>query len=156
MAISITLLEYLEWKGVDYEIVEHPRTHSSMQTAEVAHVPGDSLAKGVVLEDERGYLMAVLPATHRIQLGRLHHKYNRQLGLATEDEIAGLFNDCDTGAIPPVGDAYGFDVVIDDSLTDSEEIFFEAGDHTDLVHVSGADFRELMSNADHDRFSRHV
>ena len=156
MAISITLLEYLEWKGVNYEIIEHPRTHSSMQTAQVAHIPGDQLAKGVVLEDERGFLMAVLPATHRIQLGKLHHKYNRQLGLATEREITGLFNDCDTGAIPPVGNAYGFDVVVDDSLGNSDDVFFEAGDHTDLVHVSGDDFRELMSNADRDTFSRHV
>ncbi len=156
MAIPITLLEYLEWKGVDYELIEHPHTSSSMKTAESAHIPGDQLAKGIVLEDENGYLMAILPATHRLELSKIHRQFNRRLGLVTEQELGDLFTDCDEGAVPPVGEAYGFDVVMDDSLANCSDIYFEAGDHTDLVHVSGNDFRCLMADAKHGQFSRHI
>ncbi len=156
MAIAITLLEYLEWKGVDYDILKHPHTYGSLQTAEMAHVPGDQVAKCVVLEDDKGYLMAVLPATHHLELGKLHWQLDRHLGLATEKELGDLFGDCETGAIPPVGEAYGFDVIVDDSLMDSNDIYFEAGDHRELIHVSGFDFMNLLPGAEHGSFSRHI
>lgn len=156
MAMSLSLLEYLEWEGVDYEVLHHRRTSCSTETAEVAHIPGDQLAKCVVLEDENGYVMAVLPATHRVELGKLHRQLDRRLGLATEGELEELFKDCDIGAIPPVGNAYGYDTVLDDSLKKCSEIYFEAGDHADLVHISGEDFRTLMAGAKHGHFSRHL
>lgn len=156
MAISLALLEYLEWAGVDYDVVSHSPTNNSMRTAEAAHVPGDRLAKGVILKDNDGYLMAVVPSTHRVQLGKLQKQLHRQLGLATEEEVASLFDDCESGAVPPVGEAFGYDVVIDDSLYSCPDIYFEAGDHKKLVHLNGQDFKGMMTNAPHGRFSRHV
>lgn len=156
MGIAITLREYLDRSGVRYDVVEHPHTYSASETAQVSHIPGDQLAKSVVLEDEDGYLMAVIPATHRVEIGKLHKQLHRQLGLATEHELELLFDDCETGAVPPIGQAYGLDVVVDDAIVENPDIYFEAGDHRDLVHVSGEDFRALMNNAGHGRFSHHV
>jgi Ala-tRNA(Pro) deacylase len=156
MGIALTLREYLDRSGIQYDVLEHPYTYSASETAQVTHIPGDQLAKSVVLEDEDGYLMAVIPATHRVEIGKLHKRLNRQLGLATEHELELLFDDCETGAVPPIGQAYGLDVVVDDAITENPDIYFEAGDHTDLIHVSGEDFRALMGNALHGRFSHHV
>lgn len=156
MAIAITLREYLDQEGINYHLVEHPYTDRSTETAKVAHVPGDQLAKSVVLGDENGYLVAVLPATHHLDLGMLHRQLHRRLGLATEQELAALFDDCDVGAVPPVGEAYGLEVVVDECLSDCPDVYFEAGDHTDLVHVSGEDFQDLMTDARHGHFSRHT
>lgn len=155
MAIAITLKDYLETEGVSYDLIEHPYTVSSMRAAKEAHVPGDELAKAVVLFDGEVYIMAVVPATHHIQLGKLRQKYQRHLSLAEEKELTGLFADCSVGAIPPVGKAYDMDVIFDDTLNDCQDVYFEAGDHTDLVHVTGQDFRVLMGNASHGEFSRH-
>jgi len=156
MGIAITLQEYLDREGVHYELVEHPYTGNSMHAAEAAHVPGDLVAKSVVLEDDQGYLMAVVPATHRVALGKVHRELDRMLGLATEDEVAHIFSDCDRGAAPAVGQAYGMDVMVDDRLLAREEVYFEAGDHRDLVHVRGDDFRSLMHDARHGQISRHI
>ena len=98
MAMAITLREYLTQTRVPYDVVSHPYTSNSMQTAEVAHIPGDQLAKSIVLEDEKGYLMVVVPATHRIDLNRLQQQFNRHFEFATEEEVADLFDDCDLGA----------------------------------------------------------
>ncbi|MHA1545381.1 MAG: YbaK/EbsC family protein [Alphaproteobacteria bacterium] len=68
-------------------------------------------------------------------------------------EISALFRDCDTGAIPPVGAACGLKVVVDENLEGHEDIYFEGGDHRALVHLSGAEFHQLMGKTRHERFS---
>lgn len=156
MSMSTTLKRYLHDQGVDYEVIYHPQTLTSMATAEQAHVPGDQLAKSVILEDEQGYLMAVIPATHKLELGTLKWQFNRRLGLATEQELGELFVDCETGSCPALGQAFGLNVVMDDSLSAYNDIYFETGDHTALVHVRGADFEQLMSGARRGYFSWHL
>lgn len=156
MAMAMTIKEYLENSGVEYEILEHPHSVCSMRTAFEAHVSGEDIAKAVVLHDEDGYMMAVVPATHKVQLGKLSKQYNRYLSLADEKELAYLFSDCSDGAIPPIGKAYGIDVIYDDQLNHCDDVYFEAGDHTDLIHISGEAFRSLMQGMDHGIFSRHI
>ena len=156
MSISAKLATYLERLGLNYELLEHPYSNTSMMTAQLAHIHGDQLAKGVILEDEDGYLMAVVPSTHRLQLGVLHNMMHRRLGLATEWELGALFADCELGAVPAAGDAYGMQMIVDDSLSAQEDVYFEAGDHSALVHMRGADFRTLMAHAEHGRFSQHT
>jgi Ala-tRNA(Pro) deacylase len=67
-----------------------------------------------------------------------------------------MFDDCAEGAIPPLGDAYGYEVILDNSLASLSDVYFEAGSHTDLVHLSGNDFRALMSNAVQGVFSQPI
>ncbi len=156
MAIAITLQEYLDKSGIEYNVLPHTHTETSLDTAHTTHIPPEQVAKSVILEDEDGYLMAVIPASHHIELGQLSHQLERRLGLATEDELAGLFSDCDLGAIPPIGEAYHMEVVMDDSLQQCPDIYFEAGDHTDLIHVRGPAFQQLMQHAYHGHFCRPI
>lgn len=153
MTIARALRDYLDEHHVLYDLVDHPASSDSMHTAAAAHVHGDSLAKAVVLEDDSGYLMAVLPSTRHVHLGLLHRQFERSIGLATEDEIGTLFADCDPGAIPPVGAAYGIETIVDDTLSEQPDIYFEAGDHHTLVHLSGSEFIELMKGAEQGSFS---
>lgn len=156
MAIASTIEEFLKSHGVAYDLIRHPRSVSSMRTAQVAHIPGDQLAKSVLLEDEDGYLLAIIPSTHRIDLGKLHHQLNRRMGLAIEKEVTELFSDCDPGAIPAIGAAYRIDTIIDESLLQQADVYFEAGDHEALVHVKGPAFGAMMTGAAHGRFTHHV
>jgi Ala-tRNA(Pro) deacylase len=156
MVMAITLQHYLDGLGVDYEIVAHPYADNGLDTAECAHIPPDKLAKSIMLEDEGGYLMAVCPASRRIKLGQLYRETNRRLEFADETELADMLGDCALGAVPPVGELYGVDVVVDTELFMQPDVYFEAGDHVDLVHVSADNFQKLMSNAEHASFSKPV
>ena len=156
MSIPVTLLHYLDRCGVKYDVLKHRPTQNSMKTAEVAGVSGENIAKSVILEDDSGYLMAVVPATHHVELGLLSRQLNRHLGLATEKELSQLFNDCDPGAVPPIGQAYGVDVILEDCLSDCSDIYFEAGDHAELIHMRGEDFQRLMQGSNHGQFSHHI
>ena len=155
MAIAPRVKWYLESRGVEYELLAHPHTISSQETVEAAHVPGERMAKSVVLQDERGYLIAVLPATHRIALRELAEQLERHLELASEQELGRIFQDCEVGAVPPLGGAYGIPTIVDDALMNAPDIYFEAGDHEDLVHLRGVEFLSLLRGAQHGRFSRH-
>jgi len=154
MAIAMTVSNYLAEHGVDYDILSHPHTSTSGESAELAHVPGTRLAKSVVLQDDQGYLMVVLPSNRKVDLGELHRQTRRNLGLVTESELGSLFMDCEVGALPALGPAYGIETVVDDALAEQSEIYFEAGDHEQLIHVSAETFSHLLGEmAWHGRFS---
>lgn len=153
MTIANRLKDFIDGKGIPYDTVAHHRTSTSRQAAIAAHVPGSIMAKSVVVHHELGYAVAVVPSTHRIELGTLQDVMDKRLGLASEDEMISLFNDCDTGAIPPIGAAYNVPVIVDESLGDATDVYFEGGDHKTLVHVSGKDFRNLTMGAYQARFS---
>jgi Ala-tRNA(Pro) deacylase len=90
----------------------------------------------------------VLPATYKLKIGELHaFTGRRHLRLVSEEELAGLFKDCELGAVPALAAAYGLEAVWDESLALSSTLYFEGGDHQSLVRVSGADFRKMMGNA---------
>ena len=153
MAIASKVQEYLSRRGMQYDVLTHPHSHTSLETAHLAHVPGHALAKSVVLEDDFGYLMAVLPADQHVQLGKLSKELSCRLRLATEGELKRMFDDCEPGAIPSLGAAYGLRMIVDDSLADEAEIYFEAGDHEQLIQMSGSDFMALMEGAGRANFS---
>ena len=154
MPIAARLKWFMDSRGVSYDLVHHSPTSTSLGSANAAHLPRERVVKGVVLEDERGYLVAVLPASHRISLRDLQEQLGRGLELASESELGALFADCDPGAVPPFGTAYGIPTVVDDSLMNLPEVWFEAGDHEELVHVKGLAFLSLLTGARHGRFSR--
>ncbi len=156
MAISGTLRNYLTELGIEYDLVVHPRTASSMRTAQAAHVSGERIAKAVVLAEDEGYLMAILPATHRLQFGWIRKDLSHNAGLAAELELKKLFRDCEVGAIPACGAAFDLKMMVDEQLVEQPEIYFEAGDHEHLVHLSGAEYRKLIQGAERGRISRHV
>ena len=155
MAMSITLRNYLESFGIQYQLVSHPRTLSSSRTAEASKVSGRKLAKAVVVEsdDNKSYVV-VIPATHRVDLGELRHQFGHMVHLADEESLARSFHDCDRGAVPAAAQAFGLPVLVEECLLDVDEVFFEAGDHTALVRMSGPDFEYLMSQAGQGHFSR--
>jgi len=156
MAIATTLQEYLESRGIAYDVVEHPHTDSAMRAAEAAHVPGDQVAKPVLLGDDHSYLLAVIPATHRLELDRLNQMLARSLEVLPEEEIEATFSDCERGAIPAIGEAYGVDVVIDPSLVHQSDVYFESGDHEHLIHMNGEAFRGLMEHVPRAHVSHHL
>lgn len=156
MSIAASVKEYLDKNHIEYDVVRHPRTESSMQTAEMAHIKGDQLAKSVLLEDESGYVLAIIPSTHHVELDRISDQLERDLELATETEISSLFQDCARGAIPVLGPAYKIPTIVDDDLMLQPDIYFEAGDHEALVHLTGHQFRQMVSEMEHGHLSRHL
>ena len=156
MGMSITLRDYLESMGMQFELVEHPRTMCSSETVRVAHIPAAKLAKSVVVEDENGCIAVVVPANLHVGLRVLTKALGRHFCLATEEELIDLFSDCERGAVPAAAQAFGMAVLVDERLLDCDDVYFEAGDHKELVHMSCEEFKSLIAQAGHGRFSLYA
>lgn len=154
--MATTLRNYLKHCGIDYEEVRHPREVTMSRVAERAHIHGRKLAKAVLIKSDSGYSLAVVPSTCRVDLAHLSDLMHERLGLATEKEVEARFRDCEPGALPPLGEPYGMKVFLDDALFDQPDIYFEAGDHRTLIHMSGQDFTRLMDGAGHGRIATHM
>lgn len=154
MAIARTLRSYLERHDVPYDLVHHAHTESALDSAFSAHVPVHQLAKAVVMEDENGYVVAVIPSDNRLNVRWVNEELERDLQLASEEKFRQLFKDCDSGAVPALASAYDLPVIWDDRLQHVTDIYIEAGDHEHLVHLRGRDFREMMEMKPHSMISR--
>lgn len=153
MSTATTVERYLGLRRLPYDVVEHERALTSLRTARAAAIPPARLVKGVLLQVEDEYVLAVLPSARHLRLGELRRQLDRDLGMATEQEVAMVFRDCDPGAVPAIGLAYGVETIWDESLMGLDDLYFEAGDHEHLVHMRGRDYMELMHDCPHGSFS---
>jgi len=153
MTIAQTVSGYLQSRHVTYDVIAHPYSDSSRKVAETAHVPPEQLAKAVILSDRRGFLMAVIPGNRHVSLDDLWKKLGRRLSLASESRLAPVFRDCESGAIPPLGPAYGMETIVDNSLVGQPEVYFESGDHRGLIRVDGEEFLTLLRDAMYGQFA---
>lgn len=154
MFVSQTVMGFLDRHHVDFELVSHRHTRTSTDTARAAHVPLAQLAKGVLLLDPDEYLLAVVPASRHVNPFALRELVEREpIVLADESDMPYIFRDCECGALPIVGPAFGLATVVDDDLLKRRDVYFEAGDHEHLVHVSGSEFEKLMADQPHGSIS---
>ena len=131
----------------EYDVVAHRHSSSSLETARVAGVPAERVAKSIILDDRHGhYLMAVLPASRHLDLSKVRNSGEWQL--TRESNLAHIFDDCERGAVPPLGGSYGLDMVIDPLLTRQKDIYLEAGNHNYLLHMSMPEFLKMVPHAE--------
>jgi len=139
------LREFLDQNSVRYVSISHSPAYTAQEIAASAHIPGQELAKTVIVKLDGDMAMAVLPASFQVDLEDLRAAAGAgAVELATEEEFKGLFPGCEPGAMPPFGNLWDMPVFACETLAEDEEIAFNAGSHTELVKLSFADFAKLV------------
>ena len=139
------LQEYLDGENVRYVLMRHSPAFTAQEVAAAAHIPGQEVAKVVVVKLDGEMALVVLPAPEMIRMNHLKAETGAQeVELATEEEFKGRFPDCEVGAMPPFGNLYGMETMVEESLTEDEDIAFNAGTHTELVRMAYEDFERLV------------
>jgi Ala-tRNA(Pro) deacylase len=137
--------DFLEGEGVTFEVIKHAPTATAAAESRAAHVPQDQMAKTVVLRDEATWVIAVVPASHRLDIHQLREFLGAGPGLrlAREDEIAERFPQVDVGAVPPVGPMLVGATVVDERLEGNPTIVCAGGDHEHGIRMSPRDLVRL-------------
>ncbi len=139
------ITDFLDKAGVRYDVTEHKPVFSAQQMAAAEHEPGRYVAKPVIIKADDKYVMCVLAANAKIDLGGLKKQLAaKSVELAEEEEIDKLFADCELGAEPPFGNLYELPTYMDKTLDDDDHIVFQAGSHEKTVRMSMADYRRLV------------
>jgi len=145
MSIPRHIKEYLDSTHVSYRHSIHSLAYTAQEIAHVQHVSGKQLAKTVMVVADKDLVMAVLPASHRLDLDALQKSLGaRKVRLAREEEFGKVFPDCELGAMPPLGNLYDVAVRVDETLHANPSLVFNAGSHTDTVEMSYSDFERLV------------
>ena len=150
MAIAISLDDFLTSKNIHYQLLKHRTTASAYNSAISAHIPSDQVSKAIVLEDDNhDLLMAVIPAGHRLAISDVNHIKGKNYRLVMEERLNQLFLDCAPGATPAIAEAYGMEMLLDDSLLHQDKVYVEAGDHQHLLAIDHDDYALLTQGSSH-------
>jgi Ala-tRNA(Pro) deacylase len=145
MSIPKQITEFLDSRHVWYQYSTHSPAYTAQGLAHVQHVSGKELAKVVMVKADNNMVMAVVPASHRVDLDKFAELLQaKSLRLATEEEFRNCFPDCELGAMPPFGNLYHLDVWMDSALQAHPNIVFNAGTHVEAIQMSFADFERLV------------
>ena len=148
MSTSITVRRYLDNQDVPYSIVSSPvDTQADHQKEDLGNISASCVARAVIVKDISGLIMAVIPLAHRLDIDALNRQLHRNLRFAKETDYQSVFSDCSPGIVPALGEAYGFETVIDDSLLDQDFVYVSSGNDGELIRMTGQDFQALHSNA---------
>src|SRR6516164_10408165 len=94
------LEEYLAGEGVAYTIDEHSPRYTAQELAQVEHVPGRLIAKGVMIVADDNPVMVVVPGVSKVDLVAVRKALGaKEVRLALEQEFGHLFPDCEIGAM---------------------------------------------------------
>jgi Ala-tRNA(Pro) deacylase len=140
------LKKFLDDNNIQYVTITHSQAFTAQKIAASAHIPGKDLAKTVIVKIDGRMAMAVLPGSYRIDMKTLQEVTgSHNIELASEEEFKEMFPECETGAMPPFGNLYDMEVFVAASLTEDEEIAFNAGSHTELIKLSFEDYKRLVN-----------
>jgi len=146
MATTTWIQNALKERGVAYEEQHHLEVFTAQQVAQCEHVSGHRLAKVVVVLADGRPVELILPASRRVVLARLAAILGaRDVRLASEREMDQIFNDCETGAIPPLRHWKDVAVVMDATMRVAGDIVFQAGTHEDTIRLKFNDWFALVN-----------
>ena len=136
-----TVTRWLDEHEVGYELITHPEAFTALDEARAAGAPPQDAAKTVLLRDDDGYRLAVIPALRRLDLERARHLLGatKHLRLATEHEMEQDFPGLEVGALPPFGPLLAAPEAVDTRLLQHERIVCSAGDHSHLLSLNPND-----------------
>ena len=136
--------KYLRENGVSFQVETHDQAFTMQEVAAALHVPGNQVAKVVIVCADKDKVMLVLPAPYRMNVDLVRDLVGaKEIRLAKEEEFADLFPDCATGAMPPFGNLYGVPVYVDRSMAEEPDMVFRIGTHRETMKVTYADFARL-------------
>ncbi len=139
---------YLHQRAASFDVILHPRAFRSIDEARAIGVDAGDVLKSLVIRHAEGRVVAVLPASRRLDMHRVH----RVLGdahatLAAEDEIRSAYPAYELGALPPIASLLDAPVLLDPTVFEHETVVFAAGTQTESLRMrpedlfTGEDFR---------------
>jgi HD-like signal output (HDOD) protein/prolyl-tRNA editing enzyme YbaK/EbsC (Cys-tRNA(Pro) deacylase) len=156
MSLSNPVTTYLHRNDVEFKTIEHEPVDSLQQAVLQAGIRPEMVARAVLLGDEQGVLLAVLPLANAINFAQLFELLQRQLEPVERGAAHHVFQGCELGTVPPLAIPFGIQAVIDESLLEQEIVYMEPGSKSVLLRLNGEFFRHLHRYSKHGAFSSPV
>jgi len=144
--ISERLEQYLARRGLAFTLIDIAPV-ADLKAAIAASGQAADFAEAAVLIDVSGLLMAVHRAGNPPSLEQLRKLTGRPLQQLEPVQAASFFDDCYPGFIPPIGEAWGLEVLVDDDIYRARQVCFTSGSEQVLIQMEGGEFHRALGNA---------
>lgn len=134
------IAQFLADHEIPFETLHYPPAYTAQRRAAYLRISGRNVVKSVLLRGPGGYLVAILPATARVNTEALSAALGGPVHLAKAEDVGRVFADCEWGVAAPVGSQYGLPTYLDAGLTADTELILPADFHHEAVRVRCGDF----------------
>ncbi|GAA3918173.1 YbaK/EbsC family protein [Litoribacillus peritrichatus] len=153
MSIAHNLATYLDDQAIHYSTIHHPESSCSADSARSANIPLHQMIKAILLKQGNNYLVALIPADHRLDLRKINQNRQNHWSKANQNDLNKVFQDCQPGAIPGVPSAYHLSALWDSTIAKNEHVYMESGNHEELISMSKRQFLSLIATQQNGEFS---
>ncbi len=134
------LLNYLNKAKVSYKTIKHKTVYTAYDAAQTMKAKLNEVAKTLVVKADKFYVLVVLPASHKLDLGKLKKFLKvKKIEIAKEKVMQTVFK-VKPGVITPFGELYKIPVYIDKALLKAKKIIASAGTYEDSVIMTVKNF----------------
>lgn len=149
MSMPRWITSTLEQERAPYHVRHHRPCFTAQEVAAAEHISGHRLAKVVIVKADRDLAAVVLPASQQVDLEAVRQTLNcTHCRLATEQEIAEQFPDCEVGAVPPLRHWEGVKLLADARIMQMQgPMVFQAGTHEDAIEMACDDWKRITQPA---------
>ena len=145
-AVTQKAVEFLTAQGIPFEKLVHEPVTTSEAAAGARGSRLEQGAKALIVKANEKYYHLIISAAKRVDNNKLRKILGtNRVRFATPEELKTLTG-CLPGAVPPFGNLFDLQVLMDDALLAEETVYFNCGSHTvslrmartDLVKATGA------------------
>lgn len=149
MSIARNLATYLNDQAIHYQTIPHPESHTASDSARSANVPLHNMVKAILLSNGENYLIALIPADHRLDIDKVNRQLTSHWSLAKENDLTKIFQDCTLGSVPAIPTAYHLSAIWSSCLSEVDKVYMESGDDKAIISMSNRQFMSLIATQHH-------
>ncbi|MBK1872806.1 MULTISPECIES: HDOD domain-containing protein [Marinobacter] len=147
MALAARLERFFNQQGIAYQERPIGRASSLDEAVSALGESRKNVIKATLLIDISGIVMAVHKFDSALDTEALHQLTGRHLQPLTAQQTMRLFGDCDPGFTPPIGNAYELPVLLDEGISQAEQVLFSSGTDHSMVELDGRSLRLAMAGS---------
>jgi len=149
MAIPVKVINYLKKNKIKYEIIEHRKVFTALDSAQTQKIKPLQVVKTLVMKLDKDYCLALLPASKNLDkakfkkaVGNAQARSVHKIDFAKEPwmkkNLPGK-----VGATPAFGRMLELPVYMDGVLFKLKELILNTGDYTQSFKIKIKDFIKL-------------
>lgn len=155
MAISKSVLNYLDKNKYKYEVVEHKTTYTAWDKAQTEKVKPQEIAKTLVMKADNEYVLALVPSNRnldKIKLLKLINAGKKKRGEKTAKKIdfakeAWMKKNIPgkVGAVPAFKGLIKLEIYLDNLLAKNKKMQIGSGEYTASIKINTSQYIKTES-----------
>ncbi len=142
------IIKFLDSKQAKYRVINHSPAGSALEYEQIVGTKLEQQLKALFVEYRIGvevkYAICVVPGNSKLDLNKVRAYFQANVAqLASKEKLLELTG-LTFGIVPPLGEIYNLETVVDWEALQEEELCFNAGSLEKSVFIPRAEYQKLV------------